>query len=117
MLMLFSDFVESPETRSDIGTAYIVVIILFACVHLFFLFAVTIKSLVQKCKEKCEKRKLEKLKEQRVAEKAKAKKQSQLSAISEESEGLESIESERNDRNRRRPPLMRMQEFHANVES
>mmetsp|Transcript_46376 Transcript_46376/g.61428 ORF Transcript_46376/g.61428 Transcript_46376/m.61428 type:complete len:128 (+) Transcript_46376:1572-1955(+) len=61
ILMLFSDFVGDPETRSQIGIAYMVIIICFAAVHLFFLFADSAKSLAHKCKECSQKRKQKKL--------------------------------------------------------
>ena len=45
MLMLFSDFVGKPETRSQIGLIYIGVIICFALVHLVFIFGDTFKKI------------------------------------------------------------------------
>ena len=50
MLMLFSDFVDKPETRSQIGLLYIGVIICFALVHMVFIFGDTFKKIYRKLK-------------------------------------------------------------------
>jgi len=49
MLMLFTDFVGEPENRSELGIAYICIIIAFASVHVVILLVDTIKFLIEKC--------------------------------------------------------------------
>ena len=45
LLMIFSDFVRDPETRSNVGTFYICVIIAFAGVHIIFMLYDSFKQL------------------------------------------------------------------------
>ena len=66
-LMLFTDFVPSPETRNEIGRVYVIVNILHMGVHFVFLFLATcykLKLLCKKYKFCCYK-----LKSQRIAKK------------------------------------------------
>ena len=56
MLMLFSDYVGDPETRSNIGVVYICVIIFFASVHLSLLFGDSFKKVYRKLKAWCVRR-------------------------------------------------------------
>ena len=56
-LQLFSDFVPSAETRSKLGTSFLIVFILNVSVHLFFMLRETLGDVGKKLKECYERKK------------------------------------------------------------
>ena len=51
--MCFTDFVPGPETRTDIGSVYMLVSLAHILVHLIFLLLATGHKLKLMCKKKC----------------------------------------------------------------
>ena len=84
-LQLFSDFVPEAETRSHVGTSFIVVIALNVSVHLYFMLGDSLRSVSIKLKACCRSNQNNSETEQ-AEEKKDEPQMAQLSVIKEESD-------------------------------